>query len=179
MDPRVARSTHALGQALIELIQEGDYDSITVQRILDRAGIGRATFYAHYRNKEDVLYSSYERLFSGLERLVERPSAVGHRLFPVSEFLEHLASARSLLDALRSSGQLDVMWPMFVEFAARMIERRLGAQTRAAPRPLVARMLAGALAESVAWWLDHQNAATPAQVDSAFHDLASRARRSV
>jgi AcrR family transcriptional regulator len=99
VDPRVARSTHALGQALIELIQEGDYDSITVQRILDRAGIGRATFYAHYRNKEDVLYSSYERLFSGLERLVERPSAVEQRLFPVSEFLEHLAASRILVNA--------------------------------------------------------------------------------
>jgi hypothetical protein len=69
---------------------------------------------------------------------------------------------------------------MFVEFAARMIERRLGPArpvTSPAPRPLVARMLAGALAESVEWWLDHQTAATPAQVEAAFHELATRARR--
>src|SRR5690606_15510626 len=70
-DPRVARTTHALGRALIELIQERDYDEITVQHILDRAGVGRATFYAHYRNKDDALHSNYERLFALFEaRLV-------------------------------------------------------------------------------------------------------------
>src|SRR5690606_20077435 len=59
-DPRIARTTHALGRALVDLIQEHNFDEITVQQILDRAGVGRTAFYAHYRNKEDVLHSSYE-----------------------------------------------------------------------------------------------------------------------
>src|SRR4051812_1284310 len=95
-DPRVARTTHALGQALIELVQERDFDAITVRDILERAGVGRSAFYAHYRNKEDVLHSSYERLFAGLEPLLDRPSAGADRLFPVTEFLEHIATARGI-----------------------------------------------------------------------------------
>ena len=64
LDPRSLRSTRALGRALVDLMHESDFQEITVQQILDRAGVGRATFYAHYRNKEDVLQSSYERLWS-------------------------------------------------------------------------------------------------------------------
>ena len=59
---------------------------------------------------------------------------------------------------------------------SRIIERRMAVwPTTAAssiPRPLAARMLAGALLESMRWWEDHRSAATPAQMDAAFHELA-------
>jgi AcrR family transcriptional regulator len=175
VDPRVARSTYALGRALIALIQEREFDDITVQQILDRAGVGRATFYAHYRNKEDALHSSYERLFEALEPWLARPSAVGPRLFPVTELLEHVAESRGVVDALRRDGRLDDVWSLLADHAARLVERRIAlfaADASPIPRPLAARMLAGALVEAIVWWLDHQSAATPAEMDAAFHELA-------
>lgn len=182
LDPRVARTTRALGQALIALVEERAFDGITVQDILDRAGVGRATFYAHYRNKHDVLYSSYEGLFAWLDPLVDRPSAYGPpgtRLFPVGEFVAHVGDAHGLLHALRRDGLLGDVWAMFVDYAARAIDGRLDRWAGASsfgsavmPRALMARMLAGALVESVQWWQDHPSAATPAAMDAAFHDLA-------
>jgi len=175
VDPRVARTTHALGRALVDLIQERDFSEITVQNILDRAGVGRTTFYAHYRNKEDVLHSRYERLFVALESVLDRPSPLGRRLFPVAEFLEHVGEARPIVDALRSSGQLEVLWALCVGYAARIIERRiddLAGIASGLPRPLAARMLAGALMEAIEWWQDHPSAASPAAMDAAFHQLA-------
>ncbi|HEY0779285.1 MAG TPA: TetR/AcrR family transcriptional regulator [Gemmatirosa sp.] len=186
LDPRAARTTRALGRALITLLEERAFDAITVQDILDRAGVGRTTFYAHYRNKHDVLYSSYEGVFASLEPLVERPvagaSARGDaepdgRLFPVAEFLAHVGDVRTFVDALRRDGLLDDAWAMLVGYAARMIARRLEGWSglpAGAPHPLLARMLAGALVESVRWWQDHPAAATPAEVDAAFHGLARR-----
>lgn len=174
LDPRVVRTTHALGRALVELIQEHDFDDITVQHILDRAGVGRATFYAHYRNKEDVLHSSYERMLVSMEALLDRPSPAGPRVFPVAEFLTHAGEMTALVRSLHSAGQMDEMWSLCVEYATRIIERRLSPTRSDAriPRPLAARMLAGALVESLQWWLDHPSSATPAQVDTAFHRLA-------
>jgi AcrR family transcriptional regulator len=174
-DPRVARSTHALGSALIELIQERVYDEITVQQILDRAGVGRATFYAHYRNKDDALHSSYERLFGSLEALLVRRSPVGRRLFPVSEFVSHIADAGELTNALRRSGRLEDAFGMFAGYAAEIIERRLAGWpevTSTVPRPLVARMLAGALLEMIRWSQEHPAASTAVEMDVAFHELA-------
>ncbi len=62
---RTRRTTTALAYALIQLIQEGDgrFEDITVRQILQRAGVGRTTFYSHFRSKEDVLHSTYEGVF--------------------------------------------------------------------------------------------------------------------
>lgn len=176
-DPRVARTTAALGQALIELAQEQDYRTITVQRILDRAGVSRATFYAHYRNKHDVLESSYERLFAHFARLLDGDPPTRVRLFPVAEFLSHVAEARTAVQALRNAGEAGDMWALSAAYAARIIEARLTRLSSAAatrvPGPLAARMLAGALIEMIAWWEVHPEASTPAEMDRAFHACAA------
>lgn len=175
-DPRVTRTTHALGRALIELIQERHYDEITVQQILDRAGVGRATFYAHYRNKDDALHSSYERLFSLFEKVLDRRQATPYRrLFPVAEFVAHIGEARSFALALDRAGRLDDAFEMFAGHAARLIDRRLGSWPgvrTTVPRPLVARMLGGAMVEMLRWWWEDAARATPAEMDAAFHELA-------
>ncbi|MBO0803611.1 MAG: TetR/AcrR family transcriptional regulator [Nocardiopsaceae bacterium] len=54
-DRRVRRTRALLHQALIELILEKGYGRITVQDILDRADVGRSTFYSHYRDKDALL----------------------------------------------------------------------------------------------------------------------------
>jgi AcrR family transcriptional regulator len=140
-DPRVRRSERAVGAALLALIHERGFESITVQNILDRAGVARATFYAHYRNKDDVLYSGYEQLFAYLEAVLERPSS-RRRLMPVAEFLSHLNRAGVFLDSLRAGKKLDEMLDLGTAFTARIIEVRL-ALTRGirpgVPRSLLAR----------------------------------------
>ncbi|HEY4216804.1 MAG TPA: TetR/AcrR family transcriptional regulator [Gemmatimonadaceae bacterium] len=174
-DPRVQRSVQALGNAFVELIQEREFASITVQEILDRAGVGRATFYAHYRNKQDVLYSSYEGMFAMFERLLDQTASRGPRLVPVAEYLSHLGAMTKFIDSLRDAGQLDEIWSLGVDFVARMIEKRIAPvpnATPAIPPSLAARMLAGALMEMARWWYDHQATSTPAQMDVAFHEVA-------
>src|SRR5215467_15595598 len=61
-DRRVRRSRRLPQDALLELILEKGYDKVTVQDILDRADVGRATFYAHFRDKDDLLVSGSEEL---------------------------------------------------------------------------------------------------------------------
>lgn len=171
-DPRALRTQQALGHALVALLEERDFGDVTVQQILDRAGVARATFYAHYRNKEDALHASYERLFAMLDPWVERPSPLGRRLFPVTEFLAHVADARPLVDRLRSSGRMEEVWTLCAAHAARLIEGRLPAEAGRASglaRPLLARMLAGALMEAMRWWDASPARATPAEVEAAWH----------
>ena len=54
LDARARRSRDALGDALIALMQEKPFDDITVQEVLDQAGVSRSTFYHHFRDKEDL-----------------------------------------------------------------------------------------------------------------------------
>lgn len=174
-DPRVLRSTHALGAALVELMIEEKFENITVQRILDRAGVGRSTFYTHFRNKHDVLHSSYEQMFAWLEHKLDDPSPTGVRVAPVAEFATHVLEAGSFVEALRSAGQLQEMSVLGIDFFARMIERRIKpvAGTKPPiPASLVARMLSGALMEMVEWSAEHPLSTTPFRMDATFHALA-------
>lgn len=54
-DPRVKRTRHLLEQAFMELIQEKGFQEMTVQDIAERAGVNRATFYAHFPDKYALL----------------------------------------------------------------------------------------------------------------------------
>jgi len=175
VDARTRRTTTALAHALIQLIQEGDgrFEDITVRQILQRAGVGRTTFYSHFRSKEDVLHSTYEGIFGVHKQQLQQETGAKVRLFPVSEFLDHLAGAKPVMVAFRKAGLADDMRSQFIGYAADIIEcriRDLNLSTTVQPR-LAARMLAAALIESMEWWFDHE-AIAAAEIDTAFHLLA-------
>jgi AcrR family transcriptional regulator len=66
LDPRVKRTRQLLRQALMDLIPEKGYNAITVQDITDRATLNRATFYLHYRDKDDLLYKGMREVLDEL-----------------------------------------------------------------------------------------------------------------
>jgi AcrR family transcriptional regulator len=55
IDPRVRRTRQSIEQAFVELVRERGFQAISVQDIAGRAGINRATFYAHFPDKFDLL----------------------------------------------------------------------------------------------------------------------------
>ncbi|ADT91189.1 TetR/AcrR family transcriptional regulator [Deinococcus deserti] len=66
VDPRVRRTRQAILEALEALLRERPYSSITVHDIAERAGINRATFYAHYREKHELFVQLVEKHFASV-----------------------------------------------------------------------------------------------------------------
>ncbi len=66
MDPRIRRTRHLLQQALEQLLETKDFDSISVQDITEAATLNRATFYDHYPDKFALLECLVARQFLGL-----------------------------------------------------------------------------------------------------------------
>ncbi len=64
MDRRVKKTKAAIYAAFEELLSLKKYENITVQDIIDRADIGRSTFYAHFETKDDLLKALLQELFS-------------------------------------------------------------------------------------------------------------------
>jgi AcrR family transcriptional regulator len=91
-DRRIERTRHSLWQALFALIGERGYDSTSVQHILDRAGVGRATFYAHFRSKEDLLRSGMDAMGDTIagEWRAGVAHESGHVLGFTAGFLSHM-----------------------------------------------------------------------------------------
>src|SRR6266705_7027751 len=78
-DRRVRRTRESLHDALISLALEKNYDSITVQEILDRADVGRSTFYVHFSDKNELLISEMDNLREELSAAIERQRGTGER----------------------------------------------------------------------------------------------------
>ncbi len=70
-DRRSQRTQQALMDALIALLAVKHYDEISINDIIDRANVGRSTFYAHYQAKDDLLKSGFERV---LDMLIQQIS---------------------------------------------------------------------------------------------------------
>ena len=73
MDRRVRRTRHALQDALIQLILENGYDSVTIEEITDRADLGRTTFYLHFKDKEELLMHAIDTI---CEDFIEKHSTL-------------------------------------------------------------------------------------------------------
>lgn len=102
-DRRVRRTRRALREALIALIVERGYEKVTVQDVLDRADIGRSTFYAHYRDKDALFTACFDDLRASLElslaATVEGPSH-DDPTRPIGVLFEHAYANQLVYQAL-------------------------------------------------------------------------------
>ena len=175
-DARVRRTRDALGDALIALMQEKAFDTITVQDVLDRAHVSRSTFYSHYSDKDDLLMSDAEEFFEALSMALSAHDDKSDRVFPVKEFFTHLADVQPFYKALVKSGKFQENMELARGHFARGIERRLCELPRAksiavSERSAIAFTHAGALLSLVTWWLDRGMREPPAQMDDLFHRM--------
>ncbi|MBE0688765.1 MAG: TetR/AcrR family transcriptional regulator [Anaerolineae bacterium] len=61
-DRRRERTKRQLSDALIALVLERGYDNIRIEDITERANLGRATFYLHFADKQELLLMTLQRV---------------------------------------------------------------------------------------------------------------------
>ena len=175
-DARVRRTRDALGDALIALMQEKPFDTITVQDVLDRARVSRSTFYSHYNDKDDLLMSDADEFFEAISMALSQHGDKSDRVFPVREFFAHLADVQPFFKALVKSGKFQENMELARGHFARGIERRLAELPQARSIPAqelsaIAFTHAGALLSLLQWWLDRGMRETPTEMDQLFHRM--------
>ncbi len=175
-DARVRRTRDALGDALVALMQEKPFDTITVQEVLDRAQVSRSTFYSHYSDKDDLLMSDAEEFFESISMALSAHGDKSDRVFPVQEFFTHLSDVQPFFKALVKSGKYQENMELARGHFARGIERRLSELPRSKSippnqLPAIAFTHAGALLSLLTWWLDRGMRESPAEMDELFHRM--------
>ena len=89
---QIDKTRRWISEALMQLIEEMDYDQINVSLICKRAGVGRQTFYRHFHSKNDIVRYELDHISDELvvSLLKIEPQ-------PVSDRDIHLLSARTWL----------------------------------------------------------------------------------
>jgi AcrR family transcriptional regulator len=175
-DRRVVRSRSSLAKALIELLVEMGYENVTVQHIIDRAGVGRSTFYSHYRDKEDLLRASIKNLRDALERhwlsSLDAQSIQKGKLGFALPFLNHVDGKRDIWDAIVGCESGQIVDRHFRRMLADLTRLDLGSDPNRPSEEIRVQFVVGALMSIVSWWLDFDAALAPAEVNRLFLELA-------
>ena len=183
-DRRTRRTRRSLSDALFNLIREKHYDSITVQNVIDLADVGRSTFYAHYRDKEDLFLSGWERLLDEFARHIKWENVGRERTIPVLELFRHVQEFYDLYRGLARSRKLDLLYKNGVSYLTKSIEKQLISYLADKPQPsapaaVMSNYLASEVFSLLRWWLEHNRPYTPERMDEIFHELVIPGFRSV
>ena len=155
---RVARTKAAIEDAFVALVLEQGYERVAVEDITDRADLARATFYAHYPNKEAVLFSVSNRL---VEDLMSRIAYQGGpwnvvRRDAIQTAYKHAADNPGLYRACMSDTRTRQAYLSIVSrYAEQNFRDRLTALSRQPriPVPVMARGFVGATLAILEAWL--------------------------
>jgi AcrR family transcriptional regulator len=175
-DRRSQRTQRLVIAAMTELLAEKRYEAITIQDILDRAGIGRSTFYAHYFDKEDVQAAVMKEMLETLKEQLAQRNA-GQSIVPSLELFRHIQEHHRRFQAMVRGHAGDWFWEMMQTALSRTIEQSLAGsytekQSPAVPLPVAAQYLAGAFLTLLKWWLSAEMPYSPEQMDAMFQQLA-------
>jgi AcrR family transcriptional regulator len=176
-DARIRRTDQRLGMALMELILDKPMDSITVQEVLDRASVGRSTFYLHFRDTNDLLLSQLEMFLETMSTMLTVKKDPSRRLAPVTEMFEHVGGQNKIYRALAESGRLHDFFDLAQGYFARGIEQRLTetkheANAAQLERAVLAIGLAGSLLSLFRWWIETGGKVPARKMDELFHRIA-------
>jgi AcrR family transcriptional regulator len=172
-DRRSARTQRLLGEALIALMRERPYADLTVQDILDRANVGRSTFYAHYWDKEDLLTSEVERMLAVLTRQIPSVPTASPILVPSLGLFRHIRGEYHLYQALTRGGGLDAVLRTLRQRLCADVEQQLRSMGSLPDTAITvtAQSVVGSLLSLLQWWLETEMALSPEELDAYFLQL--------
>jgi AcrR family transcriptional regulator len=176
-DRRVRRTQKALGDALIALALEKEYDEITIQEITERADIGYRTFFRHYSDKDELLKDVLKSVRIEMRGLMSPPSIeqfldpdVNIADLPSGAMLfKHVQENCDLYQVLLFSDR-GLVRPMktfaiqeFTKHSGNLIDNDI-------PLEILANHMISAIINLLRWWLENDMCHTPEEMG----DYASR-----
>jgi AcrR family transcriptional regulator len=192
-DRRVQRTRRALRSALLEIIKEKGYDSISVEEITQQANLGRATFYLHYKDKEDLLVDEFNEIvnerartisdipFSAWLPALENPDRATENkpapplLMAFQHVANHADLYRILLQNEKSDRTLERIRKIIAQAITEFMQKKLDNDPIPilfeVPIGLLAAYFSGALLSCVDWWFEQELSYTPEEMTRMFQRL--------
>ena len=164
MDRRQRKSREAIFGALVALLARKRFDQITVGEIIERADVGRATFYAHFETKDFLLKALSEELFCHIFDSVTDGGGAHRHIFAGDEpssvilhLLRHLQrNDNHILDLLASENN-ELFLRYFKENLKELIQKQPESfgDGRGLPESFFVNHIAATFVETVRWWAEH------------------------
>jgi AcrR family transcriptional regulator len=158
-DRRIERTMTALRDALMALIIEKGYDAISIQDIADRANVARATFYLHFKHKDDLMFRSMRVIYDGI--VARQPKDLTVESLADDSDFQHVAQYAdfygAMLSAKGSMGFLTRVRAYLQEELEKSMCQLIPPDVKPRlPRPLIAAYCTGAQIGLIWWWVENR-----------------------
>jgi AcrR family transcriptional regulator len=175
-DRRTQRTRGMLQDALVELIMEKGYEAITVQDILDRANVGRSTFYEHFYDKDDLLLSGFEHLRDDFEQFLAGQISDDESPWQLSQSMfYHAEKHRQLYQAMagKQGGNMAVghIQKYLTIYLYDHLKKLLIQRNKNMPADILTQFIVSAFIGLLTWWLDNESTYTAEQMNAFFRQL--------
>ena len=193
-DRRIQRTRQALRTALLELIKKKDYNSISIEEITQRANVGRATFYLHYKDKEDLLLEHFSEMANEKVQMIsqvpladwlpdsskdQKKSKKGKYHLPLLMVFQHIYDNsdfyRLLLKNQNSSRIVERIRKISTESIVKFVETKKQTDPIPVffevPIEFFASFFSGAFISSVGWWVEEDMRHSPEEMTRMFREL--------
>lgn len=144
--------------AFTDCLVEQPYDRLSVSGLLRRAGVGRTTFYAQFRDKEALFETSVHGLGADVARAAQAEPGPWAFLRP---FLRHVDSHRSIYTGFVGRDSASVLERHMQRLLARLLAEDLARRGRPPPDALREAALVGALWGLMVAWIERRIALGP------------------
>ena len=177
VDPRVRRTRRLLREALVSLMLEKDFASISIKEITERAEVAYITFFRHYESLDQLLM---EVLDEGLGELLTRIETLAKQSDPSNLetegmlIFEYIGQKADLFRVLFKSQSVTRIRKKVVRNIATIFQKSCLPLARL-DNPTATAMLSNHIATSllalIEWWLDNNMKPTPAQMGKVYKSL--------
>lgn len=179
MDRRQLKTRKAIFDALGDLLTKETYSDITVQSIIDRADIGRSTFYSHFETKDDLLRDLCKQTFDHVfahPQSSENPKDLHYKKMELEPTLEHLLyhfrDKRNYLVPIFMSEHREIYMPPFKEHLEQLFLKELADKLpNAVPVEFALNHLVSSFAEATVWWVSQKMKQEPEEIARYFVEM--------
>ena len=167
------RTRRILSEALTALIVEQGYEKTTVQDIIDRANVGRSTFYAHFIDKDALLRSGFDHLRDELSK----KEISGKESWEVAlDLFQHAGNHYPLYKAMVGKPSWDMIRQYAHTFLVALIRDYLKPKISAKkktilPLDIVVEYIVSSFLALLTWWLAHNMPYSAEQMTEMFKGL--------
>lgn len=166
IDRRVQRTRQLLQNALSELILDKGYEKVTVQDVIDRANVGRSTFYAHFQDKEELLLSGFEPLLAEFKDFL-----TGQTFDDESPWALILSMFQRVQKQQGGYITLTHLQKYLFGFLLDHLKQQLPKRNKSMPPALLAHHIASSFIAMLSWWIDNNYPYSAEQMTGYFRQL--------
>ena len=176
MDRRQKKTREAIFSAFIELLGKRKYENITVQDIIDKADVGRSTFYSHFETKDHLLREICSDIFDHIiegavcsycEESNDLESTLSHLLI-------HLRESRTYVTGLLRSDSSDIFLRYLHEYLTKLFSKYVSDFYTSVPTDFLINHLTGSFVQTIRWWVNEGMQTSPEQTAHYFMSVIEK-----